>query len=225
MSEPTPIEVHKALADDTRYRLYRYLRLSGRAVAIRELAVRLSLHPNTLRPHLRRLEEAGLVSSESRKAASVGRPQTLYVAVDIEPREGRDYRLFADILAGLLTTRAQRARAEELARDWGAYLVGKSAPRPGARKPAGPNLAVLQRALAEAGFTPRFRRRTAKTVEISLRDCPFRDLLDEHRELVCAVHRGLLEGILGGARPSLRLQTFEPLADRSAVCRLTARSS
>ena len=30
MPEPTPLEVHKALADDTRYRLYRYLRLSGR---------------------------------------------------------------------------------------------------------------------------------------------------------------------------------------------------
>ena len=36
MPEPAPIEVYKALADDTRYRLYRYLRLSGRAVSIRE---------------------------------------------------------------------------------------------------------------------------------------------------------------------------------------------
>ena len=59
MPEPLAIEVHKALAEDTRYRLYRYLRLSGRPVAVRELATRLSLHPNTLRPHLRRLEEVG----------------------------------------------------------------------------------------------------------------------------------------------------------------------
>ena len=66
MPEPAPLEVHKALADDTRYRLYRYLRLSGRAVSVRELAARLSLHPNTIRPHLRRLEEAGLVASDSR---------------------------------------------------------------------------------------------------------------------------------------------------------------
>ena len=35
MPEPAAIEVHKALADDTRYRLYRHLRLSGRAVSIR----------------------------------------------------------------------------------------------------------------------------------------------------------------------------------------------
>jgi predicted ArsR family transcriptional regulator len=225
MPEPSPIEVHKALADHTRYRLYRYLRLSGRPVSVREIAGRLSLHPNTLRPHLRRLEEAGLVATETRRAAAVGRPQTLYTAVDLEGREGRDYRLLADILAGLMTGSRQRVRAADMARDWGAYLMGRSVPRPGMRRPAGPNLAALQEALADAGFDPRFRRRSARTVEIALRDCPFRELLDEHRELVCAVHRGLLEGMLGASRPAMALATFEPLADRGTVCRLVARGA
>ena len=223
MPDPAPIEVHKALADDTRYRLYRYLRLSGRPVSIRELATRLSLHPNTLRPHLRRLEEVGLAASDVHRGATVGRPQVVYTAVDREAREGRDYRLLGEILAGLLTGKRQLERAEAVAREWGVYLVGRSVPRPGARGPTGPNLAVLQEALAEAGFDPRFRRRNTKTVEISLRDCPFRDLLDEHRELVCSVHRGLLEGMLAASRPSLRLTEFEPLADRTPVCRLVAR--
>ena len=220
MSQPAPLDVHKALAEDTRYRLFRYLRLSGRPVAIRELATRLSLHPNTLRPHLRRLEEVGLVASEpARRDAGVGRPHVLYTAIDVADREGRDYRLLADILAGLLTGSRQRERARELAYEWGTYLVGRIAPKPGARLAA---LAVLQEAMAEAGFDPRFRRRGAAGVDISLRDCPFRELLDEHRDLVCAVHRGLLEGMLSACRPVLRLSSFEPLADRSQVCRLTA---
>ncbi len=160
MPEPSPIEVHKALADGTRYRLYRYLRLSGRPVSVRELSMRLSLHVNTLRPHLRRLEDAGLVTSEAQRGvASVGRPQTVYSAVDRDQREGRDYRLFADIVAGQLTGDRQRDRAVSTAREWGAYLVGRSVPRPGARGTSGPNLAVLQEALAGAGFDPRFRRR------------------------------------------------------------------
>ena len=96
MPEPAPIEVHKALADDTRYLLYRHLRLSGRPVGIRELAGRSSLHPNTLRPHLRRLEEAGLVSTEPDRDSKVGRPQTLYTAIDPEP--GHGYRILAEIL-------------------------------------------------------------------------------------------------------------------------------
>jgi predicted ArsR family transcriptional regulator len=224
LPDPAPIEVHKALADDTRYRLYRYLRLSGRPVSVRELSARLSLHPNTLRPHLRRLEEVGLVASQAQRgSSSVGRPQTMYSALDRDGHEGRDYRLLADILAGLLTGVRQRERAEDLARDWGAYLIGRSVPKPGARRPAGPNLALLQEALAETGFDPRFRRRGTKAVEITLRECPFRDLLEEHRELVCAVHRGLLDGLLGASRPPMELTDFEPATERSAVCRLVAR--
>lgn len=220
--EPSSIGVHKALADDTRFRLFRYLRLSGRPVSVRELSARLSLHPNTLRPHLRRLEEAGLVRREARKGSTVGRPQTMYSAVDRDGREGRDWRLLAEILAGLVTGARARERAASLAREWGQYLVIQGGPKPGTRLPARRNLAVLQEAMAEAGFDPRFRRGGKGSVEISLRDCPFRDLLEDHRELVCAIHRGLLEGMLGSLKPPLSLVQFEPMAERT-VCRLLAR--
>ena len=95
-------------------------------------------------------------------------------------------------------------------------------PGPACARRPGPNLAGLREALAEAGFDPRFRRRGSGTVEIALRGCPFRDLMEEHRELVCTVHRGLLEGMLEGSRPRLHLRSFEPLADRSSVCRVVA---
>jgi len=222
--EPKSLGVHKALADDTRFRLHRYLGLSGRPVSVRELATRLSLHPNTLRPHLRRLEEAGLVAREVRKGSTVGRPQTMYYAVDRAEPEGRDYRLLAEILAGLVTGKQARDRAEELAREWGHYLVAQGGPKPGTRLPARRNLAVLQEAMARAGFDPRFRRKERKTVEITLRDCPFRDLVEDHRELACAIHRGLVEGMLGGLKPPLRLAEFSPLVERS-VCRLVAKGS
>ena len=222
MNEPAPIEIHKALADDTRYRLYRYLRLSGRPVPVRELVTRLGLHANTIRPHLRRLVDAGLVASETRRGpAAVGRPQTMYSAVPREDREGRDYRLLSDILLSLVSGPRARGKALTLAREWGDYLMARHAPQPGVRRP-GPNLAALRDALAEAGFDPRFRRRGNRTVEIGLRNCPFRDLLDEHRELACTVHRGLLEGMLEGSRPRLHLRSFEPLADRGSVCRVVA---
>jgi predicted ArsR family transcriptional regulator len=226
--EPSPIRVHKALADDTRFRLYRYLGLSGRAVSVRELSTRLSLHPNTLRPHLRRLEEAGLVRQESRRgsgtAATVGRPQTLYAAIDHDGHAGRDYRLLAEILSGLVTGTKGRERAAVLAQEWGQYLTVQGGPKPGTRLPAGRNLAVLQEAMAQAGFDPRFRRAGKGTVEVSLRDCPFRDLLDDHRELVCSIHRGLIEGMLGALKPPLGLASFEPLAERT-ICRLVAREA
>jgi predicted ArsR family transcriptional regulator len=218
----TPIEVHKALADDTRFRLYRYLGLSGRPVSVRELSARLSLHPNTLRPHLRRLEDVGLVSRETARGSTVGRPQTLYSVIEHDSGEHRDYRLLSEILAAIVRGGRSRARAQELAREWGGYLVRRDAPRPGRRSPAGRNLATLQEAMARAGFDPRFRRGDATSVQITMRDCPFRDLLDEHRDLVCSIHRGLLEGMLAEVKPPLRMTEFAPASDRSP-CRVEVR--
>ena len=220
--EPTPLEIHKALADDTRFRLYRYLGLSGRPVSVRELSTRLSLHPNTLRPHLRRLEEAGLVRREVRKGATVGRPQTMYVAIEQIERENRDFRLLAEILAGMVSGARARTRASERAREWGRYLAARGVPKPGTRAAAGHNLAVLQEAMASAGFDPRFRRASDGIVEVTLRDCPFRELLDDHRDLVCSIHRGLVEGMLGALEPPLSLEAFTPLTER-AVCRVEVR--
>src|SRR5436190_489894 len=221
MPETKALEVHKALADDTRYRLYRYVGLAGRPVSIREMSRRLGLHPNTLRPHLRRLEEAGLVTREIRKTASVGRPQTVYSIRHSEDEQGRDYRLLAEMLCGVVRTTRQREQARELARQWGSYLVAQGGPKPGVRLPDRRNLALLQEAMARAGFEPRFRRLPGSTVEITLRDCPFRELADDHRDLVCTLHRGLVEGMLAGLKPPLGLREFKPFAERS-LCRLRA---
>jgi predicted ArsR family transcriptional regulator len=213
------IEVHKALADDTRFRLYRYLRLSGRPVSVRELSTALSLHANTLRPHLRRLEEAGLVAREANRTAAIGRPQTLYTALGGD-EPGGAYRLIAEVLAGLVRGPRGIERAEALAREWGEYLVAQDAPRPGSPPAArrARHLATLQEAMARAGFDPRFRRVGKRRVDVSLRDCPARDLAAEHGDLICAVHRGLIAGMLTAVRPRLRLAAFEPLAERG-ICR------
>jgi predicted ArsR family transcriptional regulator len=221
MPDTKALEVHKALADDTRFRLYRYIGLAARPVSVREMSRRLSLHPNTLRPHLRRLEEAGLVSREIRKTASVGRPQTLYSVLELSGDEGRDYRLLAEMLCGLVRGKRQLEQAHELARQWGAYLVAQGAPKPGIRLPARRNLALLQESMSKAGFDPRFRRLTGSAVEVALRDCPFRDLADDHRELVCTLHQGLVEGMLGGLKPPLGLKAFQPFVERG-ICRMRA---
>ena len=215
------LEVHKALADDTRFRLYRHLRLLGRPVSVREMSRRLALHPNTLRPHLRKLEEAGLVAHQLQRTPGVGRPQTLYRAVEPSADESRDFRLLAEMLCGLLVSKRDRGRATDLAREWGRYLVSQGGPKPGTRLPARQNLAALQDAMARAGFDPRFRRADS-AVEVTLRDCPFRELVDDDRDLVCSLHQGLIEGMLGGLKPGMALREFRPLAERG-ICRLEAR--
>jgi predicted ArsR family transcriptional regulator len=223
MPETRSPEIHKALADDTRYRLYRYIGLAGRPVSVREISRRLSLHPNTIRPHLRRLEEAGLVARELRKSASVGRPQTLYAVAPGPAEEEGDYRLLAEILCGLVRGKRDLQKARQLAAQWGAYLLaqGGPGPKPGAEAPARRRLAAFQEALSRAGFDPRFRGAQSSAIEVTLRDCPFRDLAEDHRELACTLHRGLVEGMVAGLNPPLAVTEFEPFAERG-LCRVRA---
>ena len=40
-------------------------------------------------------------------------------------------------------------------------------------------------------------------------------------DLVCTLHRGLIEGMLAGLRPTLAIKEFQPFAER-AICRVRA---
>ncbi len=209
------LELHKALADDTRYRLYRYIGLASRPVSVREMSQRLSLHPNTLRPHLRRLEEAGLVSPEVRKTATVGRPQTLYSIREPEgespgelPAAGRD------ALGLVRGKRADRAGPRPGPRV-GRVPLGQGAAPPGVTTPPGP-----EPGRAPGGHGPRpgstrgsggLGREASRS-----RSGPARSATSPttHRELVCTLHRGLIEGMLSGLTPPCSLTTFQPLVER-----------
>ncbi len=72
------LPVFKALGDDTRFAIYQELAQSPAPCSAAELAERLTLHPNTVRPHLDRMREAGLVEVEPIHRGTVGRPQLRY---------------------------------------------------------------------------------------------------------------------------------------------------
>ena len=73
-----PLDVYKALGDETRYELFSILLESAVPLSTAELATRLSLHPNTVRPHLERMRQVGLVELEVCGSGSVGRPSHRY---------------------------------------------------------------------------------------------------------------------------------------------------
>jgi predicted ArsR family transcriptional regulator len=162
----------------------------------------LSAAPEHPAPHLRRLEEVGSVARETRRTAtSRRRPQTLYVAVDVEPREGRDHKLLADILSGLLTTSSSgttpRSSRASGARTWWPHRH-----EAGCERPSGPNLAALQDGLGRAGFTPRFRRTGKQTGGDHLARLSVPRSVGRASRLVCAVHRGPARGMLAASRPA-----------------------
>jgi predicted ArsR family transcriptional regulator len=82
------LEVLKALGDNTRYAIYLELVRSPRPLSTSDIAETLGLHPNTVRPHLERMRELGLLDLKVESRGGVGRPQHRYLLAADAPSLG-----------------------------------------------------------------------------------------------------------------------------------------
>ena len=189
------LAVLKALGDETRYAMYEELAHSTAALSASDLAERLGIHANTVRLHLERLREVGLVDVEAVHRGTVGRPQHLYFLSCRCP--GPRLRPPAHaLLAGLLAALAERVGRRRLG--GGRDRPGLGSPTPAAHpvpqlpeRPRGRALEARVRARARVR-----RRRRRCTARIEFLHCPFRELAEAYPELVCNLHRGLCEGVV-----------------------------
>jgi DNA-binding transcriptional ArsR family regulator len=76
----SPRAVHRALADESRFRIVTLLRASGRALDVGEIAAGVGLHRNTVRDHLNLLAGAHLVRRHTEERTRAGRPRTFYAS-------------------------------------------------------------------------------------------------------------------------------------------------
>jgi predicted ArsR family transcriptional regulator len=182
----------KALGDETRFSMYRELATSTRGCSAQELADSLGLHANTVRLHLDRLREAGLVDVEPVHRGTVGRPTHVYSLAPGAPGLGFDPPSYT-LLAGLLAALAERVGADgeeatEIGRAWGAEA--------GKRTRSRSCVKALSAEMSRLGFDPSTETPGPDT-DMAFMHCPFRELAEAYPELVCNLHRGITEGIVG----------------------------
>lgn len=210
----------RALAEPARRRVWDAVRAAGRPVGVAELARRCGVHPNTIRLHLARLVDAGLVAEEREPDRHPGRPGYRYRPLAEDPvSEAVAYRRLAGLLASAL-------RRGESARQAGRAAGARAATAAGAAaavaRDGGDPVAAVIDVLAEEGFDPEPVRLSASAVEIVLRRCPFWEVAAEDPAVVCELHRGLAEGAaesIGGLTVE-GLQVAEP---GRGACRLRLR--
>lgn len=194
-------------------------------MTVDQVAGRVGLHPNTCRFHLDALVKNGLADRSVEQRRGPGRPHTLYAAhPDTEPTGRRSYRLLAEILTACLATEATRPRqaAQRAGQAWGRRFAQR--PRPPGRIRA--NEAVRQAIgmLDELGFAPEVPANS--TGQILLHHCPFRETAEEHQDIVCAIHLGLMQGLLDELDAPLAASRLVPFAEPSlCVTDLTQRVS
>lgn len=202
-----------ALAQPTRARLFEALVELRRPAGTDELATRLGLHPNGVRLHLERLQEAGLVTRERSRQAR-GRPRDMWlVAPDAEPGGGppSGYSELGRWLAGAIAPTRVNLRAVEA----GGREIGRDlAPR---RDDASPEEA-MRATLVALGFRPRRDARPGGRLVFRLGNCPYRDAVRDGQEVVCALHRGITRGLVEEIAPRARLADFVPKDPYAAGC-------
>jgi predicted ArsR family transcriptional regulator len=228
--QPTPSD--DAPTDPTtskpRRRLLKLLRRSDTPLDVYQLADTIGLHITTVRFHLDVLARAGRVTVQKTPRTTPGRPRTVYAArAEEAPPDG--YRPLAALLAANLgpTSHIRRRRAEKAGRDWATSLIlasSTTSPDETAHR--------IVDLFAEMNFDPELADPAPDTGEreIRLRACPYRDVAREHPDVVCAIHLGLLQGILtqlGNPSTTVRLVPFvkphlclaylTPAADPSAA--------
>jgi predicted ArsR family transcriptional regulator len=205
------LDVLKALGDNTRYAIYLELARAGSPRSTADIADSLGLHPNTVRPHLERMRDVGLLQVEADGRGSVGRPQHRYALAPDAPSLGLEPPAFP-LLARML---APLAAASELEPD-DVALVGAEAGRAmalaGGTVPRKACVEAVTSMLAELGFDPAVVAND-DVATIAFTHCPFAALAAAHPEVVCHLHRGLIQGYveqIGGGS----VERFGTLADR-----------
>jgi len=193
------------------------LRAADGPLGVREVAQRMGLHPNTARFHLEALAEARMAVREAEERGTPGRPRIGYQAVADGPAGRRRYRLLAQMLASLISATMPEpgAAAEEAGREWGAYLTEQ--PPPFRRVSAAQAIASLTQTLADLGFSPQVEAGEDGGYRMCLRQCPFREVAQQHQDVICGLHLGLMRGALDRMRAPVSAQQLRPFAE-PGVC-------
>ena len=212
-SDAPRLDLLKALGDNTRYAIYLELARAPKPLATADVAESLGLHVNTVRPHLERMRDVGLLDVQSDNRGAVGRPQHRYSLAADAPSLGIEPSAFPLLARMLLRAAALAGTGREEAAD-----AGREQGRvDGARATGRPCVDALARELDRLGFDPATVHDEG-TATIAFAHCPFRDLAEANPDLVCSLHRGLVEGfveVVGGADVS----AFRTLVDRDP-CRV-----
>ena len=163
-------------------------RVPGRRAG--EIASETGIPLNTVRDHLRVLEDEGLIRADTVQVGTAGRPPVTYSSV----RDATQHPVAAARVAG----------ASERGRLLRAVTDATSAPL---EDDAQRQIDVLYEHLEDAGLDPRVNE---ESLTFELAPCRYHDMIDEDRALVCGVHARLVQDVLRQTNGPLALRKLQP---------------
>jgi predicted ArsR family transcriptional regulator len=203
------LDILKALGDNTRYAIYLELARSPLPLTTAEIADVLDLHVNTVRPHLERMRDVGLLRVDTEARGTVGRPQHRYALSADAPSLGLEPSPYPTLARMLLRAAADAGLEHSELAD-----AGREQGRADAGQWAQPTICLDALIVEQArlGFDPAVIE-DDDAATMAFAHCPFRELAEQHPDLVCGLHRGLVEGFVEGFGTA-EVTRFHSLLDR-----------
>lgn len=210
---PSPPRPHGARAD-----VHDELVRAAEALHPGTLARRLGLHLSTVRRHLDALEAAGLVTREVEPRSGPGRPRVTFRARRTSEEDGTvcaGYRFVAESLAEWIEEMTDEPfeAAAAVGDAWGRHLVNAPPFSHTSRQEA---IARVCSLLEQLGYEPSREGDGGDTLELGR--CPFASLTDQHPEIGCGLHFGLIRGALERLGSPVRIVDFQPSPGDAGVC-------
>jgi len=181
-----------------------------------EIAGQIGIHPNTARFHLGTLMAEGVIERMAAEPSGPGRPRAVYRVRPGMARGGeRRYRVLAEILLGCLTGAAPGHAAADAGHAWGEHVIGRAAsPQPVSQAEAVSRVLLL---LDELAFAPEaLASADDLPARVRLRHCPFLELAEHHRDIICPLHLGLIQGAFAGLASPVTATELIPFAEPGA---------
>lgn len=196
-----------AIASSARREVLDVLRAASEPLDAAAVAEILGSHVTTARFHLDHLVGAGLVQRTPGCEKRRGRPRILYSPIaESRDEDARDH-LLTVLAAALAGEPDGSERAVRAGHRWATNLTAPVAHS----DHAGTRLVGV---LDDLGFAPQVGEH-----DIRLHACPFREVARAHPEVVCSIHRGLVEqlsdttvALLPFVEPDLCVIRLDPVA-------------
>jgi predicted ArsR family transcriptional regulator len=215
------VAVVAALNDPVRLALYEHVAGQSAPVGRDQAAEAIAVPRDIAAYHLDRLADLGLVDVEFRRLSGkqgpgAGRPSKLYrrsareVQVSVPPKR---YDVAARLFAESVTARNPAKTLLENAGAFGESLGARTRQR--IRRQVGGRrlLERIAATLRDYGYEP-----SVSGGQLTLRNCPFDPLSLEYRDVVCAMNRAVMDGLLTGLQAPGLTTIFQPQPHASPCC-------
>ena len=212
------LDLFKTLGDNTRYAIYLELARSPRPLTTTQVSETIGLHPNTVRPHLERMRDVGLIDVQVGGRGEIGRPQHRYSLAADAPSLGLEPSVMP-VLARMVLAMAERLGAD--AGDAHAVGFDEGGRRSVPYRNAASSLEAFVTDHDRLGFDPIVSDPDdlLDVAAVAFTNCPFGDLASDHPELVCSLHHGMIAGFVEALDDS-EVRRFCGVID-STPCRVT----